>query len=143
MIEVYTDGGCRKNGSKDAVCGWAYTLRFKDLYKEDSGACIGETSNRMELTAIINALNAIKRKDYKTCVYSDSAYCVNGCTSWLPNWVKEDFKDIKNDDLWRQIYDLINSFDDLSFIKVEGHSDNEKNNYVDQLVNEAMDALES
>lgn len=146
MIEVYTDGGSRGNGSDDCISAWAYQLRFQNHYKEDSGACRGATNNQMEMTAIIKALEAIKDKSLPIRLYSDSAYCINGITSWIKNWKKNGWKNsnkkpVENKELWIRMDQLVSECKDIEFIKVKGHADVVGNIHVDKLVNEAMDNL--
>lgn len=146
-IIVYTDGGARGNGKEDCISAWAYTLRCGERYKEDAEAYIGKTNNQMELMAIIKALEAIRNRKLKTKVHSDSAYCINGITTWIHNWKKKGWINskkevVENKELWMQLDALVNEFEDIEFIKVKGHSDVLGNIRVDQLVNEAMDKLQ-
>lgn len=145
-IEVYTDGGARGNGERDCVAAWAYTLKYKNQYKQDSAACLGATNNQMEMTAIIKALEAIRNKTLPIRLYSDSAYCINGITSWIHNWKKNGWrnankKPVENMELWKRMDELVAQCKDIKFIKVKGHADVFGNVRVDALVNQAMDNL--
>ena len=145
-IMVYTDGGARGNGSKECVSAWAYTLTYKTLYKEEKAAVFGATNNQMEMTAIIMALRAIKKKNLPIRVHSDSAYCINGITSWIHGWKKKGWINskkevVENKELWMEMDKLVNECTDIQFIKVKGHADVPGNIRVDALVNIAMDEL--
>ena len=97
VIIVYTDGGARGNGQEDCKSAWAYTLSYGQHYKEDAEACYGATNNQMEMTAIIKALEAIKNKAIPIRLHSDSAYCINGITSWIHNWKKKGWVNSKKE----------------------------------------------
>lgn len=145
-IMVYTDGGARGNGSKDCVSAWAYTLTYKELYKEDKAAMYGATNNQMEMMAIIMALKAIKKKNLPIRVHSDSAYCINGITNWIHGWKKKGWINskkevVENKELWIEMDKLVAECTDIQFIKVKGHADVPGNIRVDALVNMAMDEL--
>ena len=87
-ITIYTDGGYRP---KDNIGAWACLLRYKEHYKELSGYCLNTTNNVMELTAVINALKALKRP-CEVELYSDSEYVVKGITEWIHGWLKNGWK---------------------------------------------------
>lgn len=146
VIEVYTDGGARGNGGDNCISAWAYTLRSGDLKKEDKGVVIGATNNQMEMTAIIKALQAIKKKDIPIKIHSDSAYCINGITSWIHGWKKNGWinskkQQVENKELWMEMDKLVSECPFIEFIKVKGHADCEGNIRVDKLVNIAMDEV--
>lgn len=133
-ISIYTDGACSGNPGKG---GWGALLIAGENKKEISGAEKDTTNNRMELTAPIEALKLVKRP-CKIKLYSDSAYLVNAFTNgWIYNWQKNgwktaDKKDVKNRDLWEEIYKFT-QIHKIEWIKVKGHSDNEYNNLCDKL----------
>lgn len=133
-ISIYTDGACSGNPGKG---GWGALLIAGENKKEISGAEKDTTNNRMELTAPIEALKLVKRP-CKIKLYSDSAYLVNAFTNgWIYNWQKNgwktaDKKDVKNRDLWEEIYKYT-QIHKIEWIKVKGHSDNEYNNLCDKL----------
>lgn len=141
-IEIYTDGACSGNPGKG---GWGALLISGENKKEISGAEKETTNNRMELTAPIEALKLVKRP-CKIKLYSDSAYLVNAFVNgWIYNWQKNgwktaDKKDVKNRDLWEQIYKFT-QIHDIEWIKVKGHSDNEYNNLCDKLAVAAIKKL--
>lgn len=133
-ILIYTDGACSGNPGKG---GWGAILIAGDVKKEISGNERETTNNRMELTAPIEALKLVKRP-CKIKLYSDSAYLVNAFSNgWIYNWQKNgwktaDKKDVKNRDLWEEIYKFT-KIHKIEWIKVKGHSDNEYNNRCDRL----------
>lgn len=145
MIKFYTDGSCKGNGTSNAVGGWGFIILKNDeeIYRE-SGTEVGTTNNRMEMLAIINALEKFGGLDTKAEIYTDSAY-VHNCLGqkWYVNWQKNGWvsasrQPVKNKDLWER---LIPFFEDNRFVfhKVKGHADNKWNNEVDKLVQDAAD----
>lgn len=141
-IYVYTDGACRGNPGPG---GWGVLLRYSDHEKMLSGAELDTTNNRMELTAAIQGLMAIKEK----CIvelYTDSQYVQKGITEWLPgwkkkNWKKSDKKPVKNVDLW-QALDEQTQRHEISWHWVKGHSGHVENDLVDALANQAIDEFQ-
>lgn len=133
-VEIYTDGACSGN---PGVGGWGAILSYKGVEKEFSGGEVDTTNNRMELTAIIEGLSALKEKCEVT-LYSDSSYSVNPfLEGWIDGWVLSgwrtaDKKPVKNLDLWQKLYELTNKHV-VNFVKVKGHADNEKNNRCDAI----------
>ena len=133
-VIIYTDGACSYNPGPG---GWGAILMYKSFKKEISGGEKETTNNRMELTAVINGLSALK-EPCKVSLYSDSAYVINAMQNgWLTQWIlagwrTADKKPVKNVDLWQRLSALI-SVHDVTFIKVKGHSDNELNNRCDYL----------
>ena len=140
-IEIYTDGACRGNPGPG---GWAATLQLGAHFREISGAEAATTNNRMELTAVIEALAALKRES-AVRLYTDSEYVRRGITEWLPNWKARgwrtaDRKPVKNQDLWEQL-DAAAARHDLEWKWVKGHSGVPGNERVDALANAAIDAM--
>ena len=140
-IEIYTDGACRGNPGPG---GWAATLSLGEHFRELSGAEAATTNNRMELTAVIRALEALKR-GVSARVHTDSEYVVRGITEWVPNWKARgwrtaDRKPVKNQDLWEQL-DAAAARHDIEWKWVKGHSGVPGNERVDALANAAIDAL--
>ena len=133
-VEIYTDGACSGNPGKG---GWAAILIYNGKEKIISGGEAETTNNRMELTAIISGLGALKQK-CAVKLYSDSAYSLNPFLSgyingWINSgWRLADKKPVKNQDLWEKLVALKNEHD-VEFIKVKGHADNEYNNRCDAL----------
>ncbi len=133
-ITIYTDGACSGNPGPG---GWAAVLISGDYRKEISGGNPNTTNNIMELTAILEALKALKQ-ECEVELYSDSAYSVNAFNQgWIYNWLKKDWKtadgsDVKNKEIWQEIYKLTKKHK-VNFNKVKGHSDVELNNRCDEL----------
>lgn len=133
-VIIYTDGACSYNPGPG---GWAAVLIYKGVEKEISGFCPQTTNNRMEMFAVINALEALK-EPCSVKLYSDSAYVINAFKNgWVNSWVKNNWKtadksEVKNVDLWQ---DLIRhaSRHRVEWIKVKGHADNPYNNRCDEL----------
>ena len=133
-VTLYTDGACSGNPGPG---GWGAILEFMGHEKEMSGGEESTTNNRMELTAVIRGLQALK----EPCIvelYSDSKYVIDGlqkgwAESWRRRgWVKSDKKPALNPDLWGQLLDLTEKHT-LHYHWVKGHAENEKNNRCDQL----------
>ena len=140
-VEIYTDGACRGNPGPG---GWGALLISGDVRKELSGAETQTTNNRMELTAAIEALRALKRPVHAT-LYTDSKYVCTGIEEWLPQWKLRDWrtaskKPVKNIDLWRAL-DEAREPHTVSWRWVKGHAGNAGNEHVDALANAAIDAM--
>jgi ribonuclease HI len=140
-VEIYTDGACRGNPGPG---GWAATLRFADHEKELAGAEALTTNNRMELTAVIRALEALKRP-VEANVFTDSEYVRRGIKEWIKSWkargwLTADRKPVKNQDLWQRLDELA-ALHDIQWHWVKGHSGVPGNERVDLLANQAIDAL--
>ena len=140
-IEIYTDGACRGNPGPG---GWAATLSLGEHFRELSGAEAATTNNRMELTAVIEALSALKRES-RVRVFTDSEYVRRGITEWLKAWKARDWrtadkKPVKNRDLW-ELLDAVAARHDIEWRWVKGHSGVPGNERVDALANAAIDAL--
>ena len=105
QITIYTDGACSGNPGKG---GWAAILLYKGHRKDLSKGYRLTTNNRMELMAVIEALKSIKNKDIPVVVYSDSQYVVDSINKgYIYNWMKKNFKNVKNADLWKELIYLI------------------------------------
>lgn len=142
MIEIYTDGACRGNPGPG---GWGALLRYGEKEKCLSGGEGETTNNRMELTAVIRALETLKHDRLPVQVTTDSRYVMDGITQWLENWKARGWKTaskkpVKNEDLWRQLDTLAAQYD-LSWAWVKGHSGHPENEQADQLANEAIDRM--
>ena len=142
MIEIYTDGACRGNPGPG---GWGALLIMGEIEKELNGAEGLTTNNRMELTAVIRALEALKRP-VQARIYTDSEYVRRGITEWVHNWKQRgwrtaDKKPVKNQDLWQQLDELV-ARHQLEWHWVRGHSGVPGNERVDQLANAAIDAIQ-
>ena len=140
-IEIFTDGACRGNPGPG---GWGALLRCGDHVRHLSGAQPNTTNNRMELTAAIEALKAIK-KTSTVHITTDSQYLRNGITQWIIHWKKRGWrtankKPVKNLDLW-QILDEQVACHEVHWHWVKGHSGHAENELADRLANEAIDRL--
>ena len=134
IVEIYTDGACSGNPGPG---GWGAILRYKETEKELSGGAADTTNNRMELTAVIEALALLK----ESCVvelYSDSKYVIDGLSKgWAKGWqkrgwIKSDKKPALNPDLWERLLALTDRHE-MHYHWVKGHAENEKNNRCDQM----------
>ena len=139
-VTIYTDGGCDPN---PGTGGWAAVLLYKAVVKELSGGEQETTNNRMELTAAIRALEALKRA-CKVTLHTDSQYLQKGITEWLPGWKKRGWKRkegaVKNEDLWRAL-DALCDRHDVTWKWVRGHAGNFYNERCDELAQERITAL--
>ena len=141
IVEIYTDGACRGNPGPG---GWGALLTSGEHQKELSGAEPLTTNNRMELTAVIRALEALKRPT-EARVFTDSEYVRRGITEWVKSWKARgwktaDRKPVKNQDLWERL-DALAAGHKIEWRWVKGHSGVPGNERVDQLANQAIDAL--
>ena len=141
VVVIYTDGACRGNPGPG---GWAALLSFGEREKELAGAEEHTTNNRMELTAVIRALEALKRP-VEARVFTDSEYVRRGITEWVSSWKARgwktaDRKPVKNQDLWEEL-DRLAAQHRIQWHWVKGHSGIPGNERVDRLANQAIDAL--
>lgn len=136
-IEIYTDGASRGNPGPG---GYGAILIWGKVRKELSQGYRRTTNNRMELVAVIAALEALKKTDLELVIHSDSNYVVKAVMEgWLNKWIRTDFKGgIKNKDLWMRYYSLSKKHK-IRFVWVKGHAENVLNNRCDQLATEAAD----
>ena len=138
-IELYTDGACSKNPGNG---GWAYLLKYKNLQKENFGGEAETTNNKMELTAVIEGLKALK----EPCIidlYTDSRYVLDGATVWLKNWksknwLKADKKPVLNVSLWQELEKLMAPHQ-ITWHWVKGHAGHQENERVDFLACQGRD----
>lgn len=138
-LEIYTDGGCSGNPGPG---GWAYVILQEGNRKSGSGGIQSTTNNRMELTAVIEALDFIisqsALKDNAITLYTDSVYVKNGITAWIGRWVTNGWKTaakkpVKNRDLWMKLKGLSDKVN-VNWQWVKGHAGNEMNELCDTLV---------
>ena len=133
-VEIFTDGACSGNPGPG---GWGAVLRCGTAEKELSGGEKSTTNNRMELTAVISALSALKQRCTVT-ICSDSKYVIDAVTkgwakSWQKNnWIKSDKKPALNDDLWERLLGLLDQHD-VSFVWIKGHAGHPENERCDQM----------
>ena len=137
-ITIYTDGACSGNPGKG---GWGAVLIYRDKQKHLSGSAILTTNNKMELTAAIEALKAVK-KSSDIELYTDSQYVKNGINLWIINWKKNGWKtankkEVANKDLWIEL-DKYVTHHNITWFWVKGHSGNHYNEIADSLAVKAM-----
>ena len=137
MIKIYTDGSCLTNPGDG---GWAAIISIDDEIKEISGSEKNTTNNRMELLAPIRALKEMKQSD-QIEIYTDSQYVKLGITEWINTWVVNNWKtskkeDVKNKDLWTELYDLNKSLN-VKWNWIKAHAGNPMNEEVDLLAKKA------
>lgn len=140
-VELWTDGACRGNPGPG---GWAALLIAKERERTLTGAEVLTTNNRMELTAAIRGLQALTRA-CSVELHTDSQYLIRGVTEWLSDWKRRDWrtadkKPVKNVDLWREL-DGLAQHHSVDWHWVRGHAGVERNEQVDRLANQAIDAL--
>lgn len=129
-VTVYTDGGASGNPGPG---GWGAVLISGKHRKEMNGGFRLTTNNRMELLAVIKALEAMKNPGTEVTIYSDSKYVVDAVTKkWVFGWVKKGFKGKKNPDLWKRFLKIY-SVHKVDFVWVKGHAGNELNERADRL----------
>ncbi len=140
-VEIFTDGACRGNPGPG---GWAALLRFGANEKCIRGAEPATTNNRMELTAAIEGLAALKRPSSVTLT-TDSQYVRQGITQWIKGWKRRGWRrankePVLNKDLWQRL-DELNATHDVSWHWVKGHSGHDENEAADAAANKAIDEL--
>lgn len=135
MVRIYTDGACSGNPGPG---GWAAILLFDEEQQAISGGEIHTTNNQMELKAVVEALQLLRSLGYsKAVVYCDSAYVVNSVQNeWMKKWYANGWKtisgeDVKNKDLWLRLKKVLTN--DVTFVKVKGHSGDKNNEKADAL----------
>lgn len=147
-LRLYTDGACSRNGQEGAIGGWAFVIVDSENNIIDSGNGRAEntTNQQMELTAIIEGLSALVKLSFFTAeIFSDSAYCINAINDgWIDRWLRNGWltskkEPVKNQELWRALYELYANDERLSFTKVKGHSGDKWNDYVDSIAVNAKD----
>jgi len=140
-VEIYTDGACRGNPGPG---GWGAVLIAGRHRKTMHGGAPETTNNRMELTAAIEALNALKGRR-KVVLHTDSKYVMDGISQWLANWKQRGWKTagrkpVKNQDLWMAL-DEATQAHDVTWKWVRGHAGNDGNEEADALANRGIDEL--
>lgn len=141
VIEAFTDGACRGNPGPG---GWGVLLRFNDHEKRLCGGEPETTNNRMELMAVIQALESLNR-ECMVKVTSDSQYVLKGINEWMENWKKRGWKTaakkpVKNVDLWQRL-DKAREIHEIEWVWVKGHSGHIENEIADELANQGIDEL--
>jgi ribonuclease HI len=142
-IIIYTDGACSGNPGPG---GWGAVLLYKENIREIAGGEEMTTNQRMELTAVIEALKTIKVTGWEVTIFSDSAYIVNAFKqNWLQTWQNNGWKnskkeDVANQDLWKELIKLIRR-NKVRIEKVKGHSGDKWNDRCDELARNAIKTL--
>lgn len=141
QVEIYTDGACSGNPGPG---GWGAILRAAGHERELSGAEPRTTNNRMELTAALRALEALKRP-CRVVIYTDSTYVQKGMNGWLDNWKRNGWrtaskKPVRNADLWRSL-DEASERHSIQWRWVRGHTGNPGNERADALARDAIESL--
>ena len=140
-IDIYTDGACKGNPGPG---GWGALLKSGATEKELCGGEMGTTNNRMEMTAVIEALAALKRP-CKVTLHVDSQYVLKGMTEWLPGWKARGWKTaskepVKNVDLWQKLDALVSGgAHQIEWRWVRGHNGDPGNERADMLANKGVD----
>ncbi len=140
-IDIYTDGACKGNPGPG---GWGVFLKSGTTEKELCGGERDTTNNRMEMTAVIEALKALKRP-CRVTLHVDSQYVLKGMTEWLTGWKARGWRTaskepVKNVDLWQQMDALVNSGGhEIVWRWVRGHNGDPGNERADQLANRGVD----
>ena len=140
-LEIYTDGACLGNPGPG---GWAALIIDNNQERILSGNNEMTTNNRMELLAVIKALETINHH-LEITIYTDSKYVINGITSWIKNWKTNDWKSssktpVKNIDLWK-ILDVNSQKQNIKWVWVKGHSGNNYNDKVDKIARNQAEIL--
>jgi ribonuclease HI len=139
-VSIYTDGSCEGNPGRG---GWAALLRSREHERVLSGGEAQSTNNRMELTAALKALEALKQPS-RVQLYTDSQYLRRGIEEWLPSWQARGWKRktgvLANVDLWQALAEAIKRHE-INWHWVKGHADHVENNRVDGLAREAMQKI--
>ena len=138
MIKIYTDGSSRGNPGPG---GYGVVMIHKDKRKELSQGYKLTTNNRMELLAVIKALEEVKTDKLKIIIYSDSKYVVESVEKgWIWNWEKKNFIKKQNIDLWKRFIPLYKKYN-IKLIWIKGHDGNIENERCDLLANECQEKL--
>lgn len=143
MVQVYADGACKGNPGPG---GWGAILRAGGSEKELFGGVSQTTNNRMELTAVVRALEALEHSSTVE-VYTDSQYVQKGISEWLPDWKRRgwrtaDKKPVKNVDLWQEL-ERVAGKHRVTWHWVKGHAGHPENERADELANRGVDEMSS
>ena len=130
-IEIFTDGSSLGNPGPG---GWCALLRYKEYEKILKGGEENTTNNRMELKAVIEALKALK-EPCEIDLFADSTYVLKGINEWLEGWIKKNFKNVKNVDLWKEFIDVSKKHK-ININWVKGHSGHRENEICDKIARE-------
>jgi len=142
-VVIYADGACKGN---PGIGGWGALLEYDGRQRELFGGEANTTNNRMELTAVIRALEALTRP-CRVSLHTDSQYVQQGITTWIHDWKKRgwktaDRKPVKNEDLWRRL-DELRQRHEVEWVWVRGHSGHDGNEHADRLANRGVETVVS
>lgn len=143
MIKIYTDGACKGN---PGIGGWGALLVYNEQSIEIFDGELETTNNRMELMAVIEALNHAASMNDDVQIYTDSSYVQKGIQEWIHNWKKNGWrssnkKPVKNQDLWQEL-DTLNSSLNVEWFWVKGHAGHPGNERADFLANEGVKKIQ-
>jgi ribonuclease HI len=141
VVHIYTDGACKGNPGRG---GWGALLAWNGTERELFGGEPSTTNNRMELTAVIEALSALTRP-CRVVLHTDSQYVQKGITEWIHNWKKRGWKTaarepVKNADLWQKLDEVVRTHD-IDWIWVKGHAGDVGNERADALANRGVESV--
>lgn len=132
QILLFSDGSCLGN---PGIGGWAYILRYKNHEKKEFGSKALTTNNQMELLAVLMGLKSLK-EPCKIELFTDSSYVVNSINLWLDGWVKKNFKNVKNVDMWKEFLELSKPHQ-ITATWVKGHAGHKENEECDDMARNA------
>ena len=137
-VEIFTDGACSGNPGPG---GWGAILRYRGVEKEIAGHSPGTTNNRMEMTAVLEALKALK-EPCQVIIYTDSQYLRDGITKWIIKWKENGWKTasklpVKNRDLWEALDQAIQRHE-VNWVWIKGHNAHPENERCDELARTAI-----
>jgi ribonuclease HI len=142
VIHIYTDGACKGNPGPG---GWGAVLEYNGTEREMFGGEAATTNNRMELTAVIEALGALKRPS-RVYLHTDSQYVQKGITEWINGWKARGWKTaakepVKNVDLWKKLDEVVRTHH-IDWIWVKGHAGDVGNERADALANKGVESIQ-
>ena len=141
VVQIFTDGACKGN---PGIGGWGALMQYGGQTRSLSGGVKLTTNNRMELLAVIRALEALTRP-CKIWLHTDSKYVQKGICEWIHSWKKQDWrtsdkKQVKNNDLWKQLDQLAQQHQ-IEWFWVRGHSGHDGNEQADKLANQGVESV--
>ncbi len=141
IVQIFTDGACKGN---PGIGGWGALMQYNGQTRELYGGVKLTTNNRMELLAVIRALETLKRP-CKISLHTDSIYVQKGISEWIHSWKKQNWrnsnkKEVKNNDLWKQLDQLIQPHQ-IKWLWVRGHSGHDGNERADRLANKGVESV--
>lgn len=142
VVDIFTDGACKGN---PGIGGWGALMQYGRQTKSLYGGEKNTTNNRMELLAVIRALEALTRP-CKIRIHTDSRYVQRGISEWIHTWKKQNWltsskKQVKNNDLWKQLDQLVQQHQ-IEWFWVRGHSGHDGNEQADKLANQGAELVE-